>query len=151
MFWLSSLDEMTSHRIYDNLIDVYCLCIVFKLISRCSKMQASQSFSFLYVDLCIQNGFEKLVVGADYIKLIWVPDTFFVNEKEARFHAATQVLIQTQKYCLFSSDSFKQFNCQYLLHFNPSGCGERKVFATNTFRCSLTKIRPSRNIPSERF
>jgi len=37
-----------------------------------------------------KNGFEKLVVGADYIKLIWVPDTFFVNEKEARFHAATQ-------------------------------------------------------------
>ena len=32
------------------------------------------------------------MVGADYIKLIWVPDTFFVNEKEARFHAATQVL-----------------------------------------------------------
>ena len=34
------------------------------------------------------------MVGADYIKLIWVPDTFFVNEKEARFHAATQVGMQ---------------------------------------------------------
>ena len=34
----------------------------------------------------------KLVVGADYIKLIWVPDTFFVNEKTAQFHAATQVM-----------------------------------------------------------
>ena len=32
-----------------------------------------------------------MVVGADYINLIWVPDTFFVNEKVARFHAATQV------------------------------------------------------------
>ena len=30
------------------------------------------------------------MVGADYIKLIWVPDTFFVNEKSAQFHAATQ-------------------------------------------------------------
>ena len=30
------------------------------------------------------------MVGADYIKLIWVPDTFFVNEKTAQFHAATQ-------------------------------------------------------------
>ena len=32
---------------------------------------------------------EKLVVGAEYIKLIWVPDTFFVNEKTAYFHDAT--------------------------------------------------------------
>ena len=28
-------------------------------------------------------------MGADYIKLIWVPDTFFVNEKIALFHQAT--------------------------------------------------------------
>ena len=34
-------------------------------------------------------GLDKLVVGAEYIKLIWVPDTFFVNEKEALFHQAT--------------------------------------------------------------
>ena len=34
-------------------------------------------------------GIEKLVVGAEYIKLIWVPDTFFVNEKIALFHQAT--------------------------------------------------------------
>ena len=32
----------------------------------------------------------KLVVAADYIKEIWVPDTFFVNEKTAYFHVATQ-------------------------------------------------------------
>ena len=36
-----------------------------------------------------EPGLEKLVVGAEYIKLIWVPDTFFVNEKTAYFHDAT--------------------------------------------------------------
>ena len=36
-----------------------------------------------------QGDLEKLVVGAEYIKLIWVPDTFFVNEKIALFHQAT--------------------------------------------------------------
>ena len=38
-----------------------------------------------------QSRVQQLVVGVDYIKLIWVPDTFFVNEKSAQFHAATQV------------------------------------------------------------
>ena len=36
-----------------------------------------------------KGGLDKLVVGAEYIKLIWVPDTFFVNEKSAYFHDAT--------------------------------------------------------------
>ena len=40
-----------------------------------------------YIDLF--PGLEKLVVGAEYIKLMWVPDTFFVNEKTAYFHEAT--------------------------------------------------------------
>ncbi len=34
---------------------------------------------------------DKLIVGADYVKQLWVPDTFFVNEKVASFHQATQV------------------------------------------------------------
>jgi gamma-aminobutyric acid receptor subunit beta len=36
-----------------------------------------------------QPDLDKLVVGAEYIRLIWVPDTFFVNEKIALFHQAT--------------------------------------------------------------
>ena len=32
---------------------------------------------------------EKLVVGADYIKLIWVPDTFIVNGKKSYLHKIT--------------------------------------------------------------
>ena len=38
---------------------------------------------------------EKLVVGAEYIKLIWVPDTFFVNEKIALFHQVKIRMILT--------------------------------------------------------
>ena len=43
------------------------------------------------IDHSMQSRVQQLVVGVDYIKLIWVPDTFFVNEKSAQFHAATQV------------------------------------------------------------
>ena len=34
-------------------------------------------------------GLSKLVLGADFVKQIWVPDTFFVNEKEASVHEIT--------------------------------------------------------------
>merc|ERR1712240_893693 len=34
-------------------------------------------------------GLSKLVLGADYLKQIWLPDTFFVNEKEASVHEIT--------------------------------------------------------------
>ena len=40
-----------------------------------------------------QDDLEKLVVGAEYIKLIWVPDTFFVNEKIALFHQVRMKII----------------------------------------------------------
>ena len=45
------------------------------------------------MSIIFQSDVDQLVVGADYIKQIWIPDTFFVNEKVARFHAATQVCL----------------------------------------------------------
>ena len=35
----------------------------------------------------VDFGISQLVVGSEYISLIWVPDTFFVNEKIALFHS----------------------------------------------------------------
>ena len=35
----------------------------------------------------VDFGINQLVVGSEYISLIWVPDTFFVNEKIALFHS----------------------------------------------------------------
>ena len=53
--------------------------------------------------ILFQSDVDQLVVGADYIKQIWVPDTFFVNEKVARFHAATQVYLVRENVSLTKS------------------------------------------------
>ena len=44
----------------------------------------------------VDFGINQLVVGSEYISLIWVPDTFFVNEKIALFHSvinAHQIIV----------------------------------------------------------
>ena len=90
------------------------------------------------------------MVGADYIKLIWVPDTFFVNEKEARFHAATQVDLEKNLFSFFIRQ-FQSVQLSIFIAFQFIDRGENFFFATNTFRCSFTETRPSRNISSGRF
>lgn len=39
--------------------------------------------------LAFDRNIDKLVLGGEFIKNIWVPDTFFVNEKESHYHKTT--------------------------------------------------------------
>ena len=78
------------------------------------------------MSILFQSDVDQLVVGADYIKQIWVPDTFFVNEKVARFHAATQV-------CLIIENAWfnKKLLGKSILEDNTQGRNSEKVEILN--------------------
>ena len=66
-----------------------CLFISFALQDFTLDMYFRQFWRDPRLSFLSRPGLEKLVVGAEYIQQIWVPDTFFVNEKTAYFHKAT--------------------------------------------------------------
>ena len=78
---------------------------------------------------------DKLVVGAEYIRLIWVPDTFFVNEKVATFHKATtenQFLRISQ-----SGDVLRSIRWCSFYFFLFYLCSDRLVVLAERERCIL--------------
>ena len=89
---------------------------------------------------------DKLVVGAEYIRLIWVPDTFFVNEKVATFHKATtenQFLRISQSGDVLRSIRWCSFYFFFILSmFWSVGCvgWERAVHSMNSSFVSVKNI-----------
>uniref|UniRef100_T1IZK6 Neurotransmitter-gated ion-channel ligand-binding domain-containing protein n=1 Tax=Strigamia maritima TaxID=126957 RepID=T1IZK6_STRMM len=66
-------------------------------ISSLSEVQMDFTMDFYFrqywhdnrLQFTARPGIESLSVGAEMIDKIWVPDTFFANEKSAYFHKAT--------------------------------------------------------------
>jgi gamma-aminobutyric acid receptor subunit beta len=73
------------------------LCSLFFIIIAHPQQQQDFTSDFYFRQLWKDNrlafqptgGISELVVGADFAQRIWVPDTFFANEKTASFHIAT--------------------------------------------------------------
>lgn len=48
-----------------------------------------QSWTDPRLDFSTHKGLEEIQVSTDYTEKIWVPDTFFPNEKRAYYHTLT--------------------------------------------------------------
>ena len=63
----------------------------------------------LAFDLSSDNIYE-LVIGADMLSKIWLPDTYVANDRRAYFHKATVL----NKYIRITSEGHVQYSIRYL-------------------------------------
>lgn len=87
-----------------------------------------------------QDGIEELSVGAEVIDKIWVPDTFFANEKSAYFHTATTpntfIRIKSNGEVLRSMRLTVTASCPMELQYFPM---DRQKCTIEVESCKLTR------------
>ncbi|GFW55100.1 gamma-aminobutyric acid receptor subunit beta [Trichonephila clavipes] len=64
-------------------------CFTLKILDFTLDFYFRQSWKDDRLAFKARTGLDSLTVGAEVADLIWVPDTFFANEKTAYFHQAT--------------------------------------------------------------
>ena len=58
-------------------------------------------------------GIYELLVGADMLSKIWLPDTYIANDRKAYFHKATVV----NKFIRIKSDGQVLYSTRYLIYY----------------------------------
>lgn len=97
LFFLLSLFYVLKHELYyenhDLVNKLQTMKIFVTSIGKLQDFTLDFYFRQFWTDPRLayrkRPGVETLSVGSEFIKNIWVPDTFFVNEKQSYFHIAT--------------------------------------------------------------